>query len=89
MFIFPQVKHWLTLNEPWVSSVQGYGVGDHAPGVKEPADGVYEAAHNLIRAHAKAYRAYEKDFKPTQEGNFERLMLYLLACQDLPESIDH
>ncbi|XP_021353931.1 lactase-phlorizin hydrolase-like, partial [Mizuhopecten yessoensis] len=63
-----RVKTWITLNEPWVVSVQGYGQGIKAPGIVSPGDKVYIAAHNLIRAHGKAYRLYEKEFKNTQQG---------------------
>ena len=47
---------WITLNEPWATSVLGYGDGTFAPGVRGIGDSVYVAAHNQIRAHAKAYR---------------------------------
>ncbi|XP_033746871.1 LOW QUALITY PROTEIN: uncharacterized protein LOC117332095 [Pecten maximus] len=63
-----RVKTWITLNEPWVVSVQGYGQGTKAPGIVSPGDKVYIAAHNLIRAHGKAYRLYEKEFKQIQHG---------------------
>lgn len=62
------VKHWITINEPWVIAVQGHGIGDHAPGLKGPGTFVYEAGHNIIRAHAKAYRVYEAEFAATQGG---------------------
>ncbi|XP_069134731.1 LOW QUALITY PROTEIN: lactase/phlorizin hydrolase-like [Argopecten irradians] len=63
-----RVKTWITLNEPWVVSVQGYGQGTKAPGIVSPGDKVYIAAHNLIRAHGKAYRVYEQEFKQVQQG---------------------
>jgi len=62
------VKDWITLNEPWVTSVQGYGIGDHAPGIKNLGTDVYVAAHNQIRAHAKAYRLYHAQYAATQNG---------------------
>ena len=57
------------MNEPWVTAVQGHGIGDHAPGIKNIGTDVYIAAHNQIRAHAKAYRAYHRDFADSQGGN--------------------
>jgi beta-glucosidase len=44
------VKHWITLNEPKVSSHAGYGSGIHAPGIKDPVlrD---RAVHHLMLAH--------------------------------------
>ena len=63
-----KVKRWITLNEPWVTSVQGHGWGDHAPGIKAPGVLDYVAAHNQIRAHAKAYRLYHAEFAESQKG---------------------
>lgn len=57
-----RVKQWITLNEPWVTSTQGYGSGTKAPGNVGPGTDEYVAAHNQIRAHAKAYRTYHSEF---------------------------
>lgn len=48
-----RVRHWITLNEPWVVVDAGYLHGVHPPGVKDRALG-YRAGHNLLRAHAYA-----------------------------------
>ena len=63
-----EVKLWITLNEPWATSVLGYGDGTFAPGVQGIGDSVYIAAHNQIRAHARAYRVYKKEFAALQGG---------------------
>lgn len=64
-----RVKWWITLNEPWCSSVLGYSTGEHAPGKTDAADkDPYLAAHNLLRAHAKAARIYRDDFVAKQRG---------------------
>ena len=63
-----RVKLWITLNEPWVVSIQGHGKGDMAPGMKGPGILEYKVAHNLIRSHAKAYRVYQNEFVETQQG---------------------
>ena len=57
-----RVKVWITLNEPWVTAVLGYGLGSHAPGVLGIGTLTYMAAHNEIIAHARAVKAYKKDF---------------------------
>ena len=44
------VKHWITLNEPKVSSHAGYGSGIHAPGIQD-LDQRNRAAHHLLLAH--------------------------------------
>ena len=63
-----RVKLWITLNEPWVVSIQGHSKGDMAPGMKGPGILEYKVAHNLIRSHAKAYRVYQNEFAETQQG---------------------
>jgi hypothetical protein len=64
------VKLWITLNEPWIISVLGYGDGVFAPGITGIGDNVYTVTHNLIRAHAKAYRVYANEFVASQNGKF-------------------
>jgi len=48
-----KIKFWITLNEPWVQSLHGYGDGSKAPGILGVGDKAYIAAHNQIRAHAR------------------------------------
>ncbi|XP_026081497.1 beta-klotho [Carassius auratus] len=63
-----EVRFWITMHNPYLLALQGYGTGAHAPGVTgDPAD-PYIAAHNLLRAHAKAWHIYDKLFRPHQNG---------------------
>lgn len=48
-----RVRHWMTLNEPWVISFLGYGNGMHAPGIADEA-AFLRAAHHLLLAHGHA-----------------------------------
>lgn len=48
-----RVKHWITLNEPWCSSILGYERGEHAPG-KRSTRLALRAAHTLLLAHGLA-----------------------------------
>lgn len=50
------VPFWITLNEPFVSSIIGYGQGRHAPGARE-GHGALAAAHHLLLGHGLAVRA--------------------------------
>ena len=62
-----RVKRWITLNEPWVTAILGYGKGTFAPGrvsTSEP----YVAAHNLLLAHAKTVDVYRRRYQPQQNG---------------------
>lgn len=50
-----RVRHWITLNEPFVVAEQGHLVGAHAPGIRN----IYatgHAIHNQLRAHVTASR---------------------------------
>ncbi|CAL9434273.1 Beta-glucosidase A [Actinosynnema sp. ALI-1.44] len=49
------VTKWTTFNEPYVSSIVGYGEGRHAPGARE-GHGALAAAHHLLLAHGLAVR---------------------------------
>ena len=48
-----RVRHWITVNEPWVNAVIGYRTGQHAPGETDLGRSV-AAAHHLLLAHAAA-----------------------------------
>jgi beta-glucosidase len=62
-----RVKHWITLNEPWVVAIFGHGNGIMAPGRvsnHEP----YTVAHNLLCSHAMAVDVYRREFQASQGG---------------------
>lgn len=44
-----RVKYWLTMHNPYLVAVQGYGTGVHAPGEKGGLSSSLLVAHNLIR----------------------------------------
>ena len=56
-----RVKNWITLNEPWVVAILGYGQGVFAPGRNSNSE-PYLAAHHLIIAHAKAVAVYREKY---------------------------
>lgn len=56
-----RVKHWITLNEPWVVSILGYGQGVFAPGRTSNSE-PYLAGHHLILAHARAVEVYKTEY---------------------------
>ncbi|XP_061367286.1 beta-glucosidase 12-like [Gastrolobium bilobum] len=74
-----RVKHWITLNEPWSYSTNGYTTGIHAPGRcsqwlnpnctgsdsgKEP----YLVSHHQLLAHAAAVQLYKKKYQASHKG---------------------
>lgn len=56
-----RVKNWITINEPWVISMLGYGQGIFAPGRISKVE-PYLAGHHIILAHAEAVAVYRKEF---------------------------
>jgi beta-glucosidase len=48
-----RVKHWITVNEPWVSAFIGHQDGRHAPGHTDRKEAL-AAAHHLLLAHGRA-----------------------------------
>ncbi|XP_034546370.1 beta-klotho [Notolabrus celidotus] len=63
-----RVKFWITMHNPYLVAVQGYGTGGHAPGETGGPAGSLIVAHNLIRAHARAWHTYNTHFRPAQKG---------------------
>lgn len=51
-----RVKLWMTHNEPWVVSFNGYGHGRMAPGVSDWSAAA-QAAHHLMLSHGRAVTA--------------------------------
>ncbi|KAF7833958.1 beta-glucosidase 24-like [Senna tora] len=73
-----RVKHWLTINEPFIVGALGYDTGEIAPGrcslgpykclagnsTTEP----YIITHNLLLAHASVVKLYRDKFQGKQGG---------------------
>ena len=51
-----RVTHWLTHNEPAVTSMLGYLTGEHAPGKRNPF-AAFAAMHHLLLSHGYAAQA--------------------------------
>ncbi|XP_066497728.1 beta-klotho [Hoplias malabaricus] len=62
------VRYWITMHNPLLIALLGYGTGAHAPGVTGDPSDPFIVAHNLIRAHAKSWHIYDKKFRPLQHG---------------------
>ncbi|ONH96077.1 hypothetical protein PRUPE_7G106000 [Prunus persica] len=75
-----RVKHWITLNEPYTFSINGYAYGSHAPGrgstwqnlnctggnsATEP----YLVTHHQLLAHAAAVKLYKDKYQAFQNGS--------------------
>lgn len=52
-----RVSMWITLNEPWCSSIMGYLTGQHAPGHQDRRE-AYLAIHHLLLGHGLALKRF-------------------------------
>jgi beta-glucosidase len=62
-----RVRHWVTINEPWVISVLGHGTGVHAPGRRDWG-AVAASAHHTLLAHGWAMPAIRSHDPGSQVG---------------------
>ncbi|TFK75508.1 beta-glucosidase 1A [Pluteus cervinus] len=93
------VKHWITLNEPWIVSVHGYGYGTFAPGRSSDrtrsAEGdsttePFIVARHLILSHAYAVKLYRDEFHATQGGVIGITLdgSWYMPYDDTPENVE-
>ncbi len=62
-----RVKHWITLNEPWVIAFLGNWMGLHAPGIRDIKTS-YRVAHHLMLAHGESMRVIRKNVPESIAG---------------------
>ena len=62
-----RVKHWMTLNEPFVSAFVGHLQGRHAPGHSDLGEAL-AAAHHLLLAHGWAVPVVRSNVREAEAG---------------------
>jgi beta-glucosidase len=62
-----RVKHWMTLNEPWVIAFLGNWLGVHAPGLHDLPT-AYRVAHHLLLAHGAAVPVLRQNMPASEVG---------------------
>ncbi|PON81175.1 Glycoside hydrolase [Trema orientale] len=89
-----RVKNWITLNEPWTYTVNGYVTGTAAPGRcsgwqgRDCAGGdsgrePYLVAHHQLLSHATAVQLYKEKYQASQKG---RIGITLVSLWFVPYS---
>jgi beta-glucosidase len=68
-----RIKHWITLNEPWVYTFLGNFFGVHAPGHNNPWT-AFRTMHNLLLSHGEAVRRVRQVDESAQVGITLNLM---------------
>jgi beta-glucosidase len=62
-----RVRNWITLNEPWCSSILSYYLGVHAPGRRDLGEAM-AATHHLLLAHGWAMPVIRRNSPGCQAG---------------------
>ncbi len=62
-----RIKNWLTLNEPYVYSLLGHGLGVMAPGRKSRIE-PYLVGHHSLLSHANMVARYREKYQHKQNG---------------------
>ncbi len=75
-----RVRHWMTLNEPFVSAFIGYLDGRHAPGHTD-LDEALAAAHHLLLAHGLAVPILRRNVPGAEVGIALNLTTAMPASQ--------
>jgi beta-glucosidase len=81
-----RVKHWITLNEPFVFSVLGHVMGNHAPGIQDMPNVLMSVVHNALRAHGAAMQAIRANVSDAQAG-ITLYTEYHQPASDKPEDL--
>ncbi|MCG5214107.1 GH1 family beta-glucosidase [Streptosporangium sp. KLBMP 9127] len=80
------VPYWITLNEPYCSSIVGYGEGRHAPGARE-GHGALAAAHHLLLGHGLAVARLRERAGPEEQIGITLNMSPTVAGTGAPEDV--
>jgi beta-glucosidase len=81
-----RVRMWITLNEPWVASWIGYGIGRHAPGIAN-LNAAAHAHHHLLLAHGKAVTALRQRLDAAAQIGISLSMMTIRPASDHPDDV--
>jgi beta-glucosidase len=81
-----RVPLWITLNEPWVASWIGYGIGRHAPGIRD-LRAAAEAHHHLLLAHGQAMTVLRQRLGAGQQAGITLSLMTIRPASDHPDDV--
>lgn len=79
-------EDWITLNEPWCSSFNGYHTGTHAPGRRDLGAAV-AAAHHLNLAHGLAVRSIREGAYPDVRVGITNLITDVVPASNSADDV--
>lgn len=78
------IPMYITLNEPWCSSVLGHLMGEHAPGLNDLSATV-AASHHLLLGHGLAVEAFRDENLASSQIGITNILTHLEAASDKAE----
>ncbi len=78
------VKKWITINEPMVYTINGYVMGNMAPGYKRDLKGMFHATHHLLLSHAAAAKRL-KEIDSKGEAGIAEAQLWIKPFREESE----
>jgi beta-glucosidase len=81
-----RVKNWITHNEPWCSSLLGYQIGKHAPGIRDWPSAL-ASSHHILLSHGLATPVIRRNSPGAKVGIALNLSPYVAASPS-PEDAD-
>ncbi|WP_166844472.1 GH1 family beta-glucosidase [Isoptericola sp. BMS4] len=81
-----RVRHWTTLNEPWVFVFAGHLEGAHAPGLRDP-DAAVRAMHHALLAHGQGVRVLREALPADARVGVALDMMPTMPATDRPEDV--
>jgi len=63
-----RIKNWITINEPMVYTLMGYGTGEMAPGKRFDLKGLFHSIHHLLFSHAELCRLCKAEVESSSIG---------------------
>ncbi len=72
---FPDIKFWITVNEPNVYAYRGFVVGDWPPGERSLPKAL-AVIRNMLRAHSEAYAAVKANVRGASVGMAHHLRIF-------------
>jgi beta-glucosidase len=74
---------YITLNEPWCSTVLGHVLGIHAPGMSDIRTAL-AASHHLLLAHGWAVQAFREESLDTARIGLTNILTDIVPASDSP-----
>ena len=82
-----RVRHWMTLNEPWVASFLGHFLGEHAPGLRD-ITAALRTSHHLLVGHGKALAALRATLGEGAKVGIVNATFQVEPASDKPEDVE-